>query len=314
VKSKRIAIVGAGATGLFYGARLALAGHQVALLVRGGLDEIRARGVSVREPGTAWNVPPERFLATNNPREIGAVDLVLVTLKTTGNATLRDNLPPLLGPETPVVTLQNGLGNEAFIAQITGPERVLGGLCFIAVTRASAAELAGFSVPGNITLGEWRGADLTRADAIARLLSDAGVPSRATPRLAEARWKKLVWNIPFNGLSVAAGGVTTDVICETPSLAAEARALMREVVASAAACGIEIPEAFCDAQWRVTTTMGAYKPSSLVDFLAGRELELEAIWGEPLRLAKTAGAQTPLLEKLYETLKKLPTAPTPSVS
>jgi len=131
------------------------------------------------------------------------------------------------------------------------------------------------------------------------------VVTRVVDDLNEARWRKLVWNIPFNGLAIAAGGIATNRLCAIPRLAEEVRALMHEVQFAAGRLGFVIPEKFLRQQFDVTPPMGAYHPSSLVDFLAGREVEVEAIWGEPLRRAQAAGAKVPRLERLYASLKKL---------
>jgi 2-dehydropantoate 2-reductase len=114
-----------------------------------------------------------------------------------------------------------------------------------------------------------------------------------------------MWNVPFNGLAVARGGITTDRLLADPAMAAEVRPLMDEIAAAARHFGYEVPEPFIRSQIEVTPTMGAYAPSSLVDFLAGREVEVEAIWGEPLRRAQTAGLAMPRLAALYAELKRL---------
>lgn len=301
---RRVAIVGAGAIGMYYGARLALAGCEVSFLMRSDLAAVRARGeIVLEEKSGTSRLAPARVFGT--PEEIGPVDLVLIALKTTGNAALARLLPPLLGPATAVVTLQNGLGNEEAVAAIAGAERVLGGLCFIAVTREAPGVLRGFHTPGTVTLGEYGRVAGERARAIAELLGRAGVRCLAVDDLNAARWRKLIWNVPFNGLTIAAGGVATDRICASPALMAEVRALMAEVTAAAAALGITIPESFTRGQIEVTPPMGAYRPSSLVDFLAGREVEVEAIWGEALRRAAAAGVETPRLRLLYALLKSL---------
>jgi 2-dehydropantoate 2-reductase len=299
-KNPSIAIVGAGALGSYYGARLALAGSDVRFLMRGDLAAVRERGLTLRERDGTRRL--ERVNVFAAAEEIGPVDIVLVTLKTTNNAALPRLLPPLLGPGTMVVTLQNGLGSEEFIAGIVGAERVLGGLCFIAVTRERPGELVGYHTPGAITLGEFGRPVAHRTEVLAKLFNEAGVTGRAVGNLAEARWKKLVWNIPFNGLAIAAGGITTDKILADAGLAREVRALMEEIADTAHHFGYEISPEFIQSQIDLTPPMGAYKPSSLVDFLAGREVEVEAIWGEPLRRAQAAGVAMPRLADLYARL------------
>jgi 2-dehydropantoate 2-reductase len=301
--SPSIAIVGAGAIGCYYGARLALVGNDVRFLMRSDLEHVRAHGLTLRERDGTRRL--ERVAAFGTTAEIGPVDLVLVTLKTTANGALATLLPPLLHRDTVVVTLQNGLGNEELLAALVGAERVLGGLCFIAVTREAPGELVGYHTPASITLGEFGRPAAERTHAIAGLFKTIGVKCTAVDQLAEARWRKLIWNIPFNGLSIAAGGITTDRILADPALAREVRALMDEVANAARRFGFVIPEEFIQKQIDVTPPMGPYKPSSLVDFLAGREVEVEAIWGEPLRRAQAAGLTMPRLEALYARLREV---------
>lgn len=298
-----IAIVGAGAIGCYYGARLALAGSDVKFLMRRDRDHVREHGLTLRERDGTRRL--ERVQVHADAHSIGPVDLVVVTLKTTANSLLAEVLPPLLGPRTAVLTLQNGLGSEELIAGIAGGERVLGGLCFIAVTREGAGELVGYHTPGLITLGEHGRPPGERAEAIAALLRGAGVRVRVARRLEEARWQKLIWNVPFNGLAIAAGGIPTDRILATPEHAARVRPLMDELAEAGRRFGFEISPEFIQGQIDVTPPMGAYKPSSLVDYLAGREVEVEAIWGEPLRRARAAGIEMPRLAALYEELKRL---------
>lgn len=298
-----IAIVGAGAIGCYYGARLALAGADVRFLMRSELAHVRAHGLTLREKDGPRHLANVAVFVT--AEEIGPVDLVVVALKTTANGALASLLPPLLGPRTVVLTLQNGLGNEEHIASLAGAERVLGGLCFIAVTRAAPGELACYHTPGAMTLGEFGRPATDRVRAAAALFAAAGVKTRVVDNLTEARWQKLIWNVPFNGLAIAGGGITTDKILATPALAAQVRPLMDEVAMAARHFGCAVPEDFIQSQIDVTPGMGPYQPSSLVDFLARRAVEVEAIWGEPLRRAQAAGVAMPRLAALYAELKRL---------
>ncbi len=303
-ENPRIAIVGAGAIGTFYGARLALAGADVHFFARSGLDAMRARGVVVQEGGAVLTLPPDRTAVYASTGEIGPVDVAIVTLKTTANGRLAVLIPPLLGPRTVILTLQNGLGSDELLASLFGAGRVVGGLTFVAAVREAPGEIRIFT-PGYVTLGEFRGPASERVRRLVALFQRAGVKCEAVDDLAEARWRKLVWNVPFSGLTIAAGGVPTDRILASPELEREARALIDEVVGAAARFGYVIPGDFVAQQIEHTRRMGAYQPSSLIDFLAGRAVEVEAIWGEPLRRARAAGAVMPHLEQLHARLKQL---------
>jgi 2-dehydropantoate 2-reductase len=295
-----VGIVGSGAIGIYFGARLGSAGAHVRFLMRADLAAVKARGsVILREKGGDHELRPA--LAFGSPGEVGKIDLAIVALKTTSSADTAGLVGPLLGPRTLILTLQNGLGADEFLAGLFGADRVAGGLVFMACMRTGPGEVRGFSPPV-ISVGRFAGPPGGRILELAGQLRASGMAITVVENLLEARWRKLVWNIPFNGLSVAEG-LTTDRICADPALAEEARALMREIRLAARAFGFEIPDEFLKAQFDATPPMGPYQPSSLVDFLAGREVEVEAIWGEPLRRARAAGVDMPRLAALYARLR-----------
>jgi 2-dehydropantoate 2-reductase len=296
----RIGIVGSGAIGAYYGARMALSGADVRFLMRGDLAAVLARGsIVIREGSGTAELRP--VAAYGNPAEIGPVDLVVVALKTTSGGELRGLVEPLLGPATAILTLQNGLGADEFLAALFGAGRIAGGLVFMAITRTGPGEVRCYH-PGSVSIGEFGRPPWRRTHDMAALLKTAGMRVQIVDNLLEARWRKLVWNIPFNGLSITEGGISTDRICADPRLADEALALMREVQSAASRFGFGISDAFLRKQFDVTPPMGPYQPSSLVDYLAGREVEVESIWGEPLRRARAAGVEMPRLADLYARL------------
>lgn len=293
-----IAIVGAGALGIYYGGRIARSGRDVRFLVRGDLAHLREHGVALSYAGERHTVRPVR--AEGAPEAIGPVDLVVVAVKATANGELARLLPPLLGPATAVVNLQNGLGVDEAVAAVAGAERTLGSLCFVGVNRVAPGEVV-CSEEGYVEIGEFGRAAGERTRAVAEVFAAAGVKARVRDSLLAARWRKLVWNVPFNGLSVALGGVTSDETLRDPAGEARVRALMREVRAIARAEGVEIEDAFLENQIERTKTM-RYKPSTMLDWLAGKPLELDPIWGEPLRRARRLGVPAPELERLHAEL------------
>lgn len=292
---KSVAIVGSGAIGLYYGGRLAQAGENVKFLLRSDYDEISANGLKVRSSDGDFELP--KVQAFRSPEEIGPVDLVIVCWKATANANLVDVLPPLLHSATEVLTLQNGLGNCEAIAEIVGPGRVLGGLCFVCINRLSPG-LVEHTAGGKIVVGEYGGGTGERAVEISRRFKAAGIPCSATESLARAQWEKLIWNVPFNGLAVAEGGVTTDVLLASRATESRIRTIMGEVVSAANAQGLGVEESHIEWNIERTRPMGPYKPSTMIDFVEGRELELGPIWEEPIRRAKAAGISVPEMEKL----------------
>ena len=297
----RIAIVGAGAIGLYYGGKLAHFGRDVHFLLRTDYEAVRKRGLRILSK--TENIHIARVNTARSTEEIGPCDLVIVAVKTTSNSDLPPLVAPLLGKQTMILTLQNGLGNEEFLAQNFGAERILGGICFICLKRTEPGVIERFDA-GRLTIGEFHGHPRPRLHDIAWEFKRCGIVCRVAADLALERWRKLVWNIPFNGISVIAG-VDTAAILADDSLRRLALELMDETIAIANACGHNLPTAIALEQIKQTRTMGDFKPSTLIDYLAGRPLEIEPIWGEPLRRGQAKGIEAPQLTKLYGELTAL---------
>jgi 2-dehydropantoate 2-reductase len=287
---------------MYYGAKLAQSGVPVTFLARRDLAHLQKHGVQIRCPYGDFHLQPVR--AFGSSEEIGPVDLVLVCLKTTANADLKKLIPLLLSPNTVVCTLQNGLGNEEFLATIAGKERVLGGVCHVCVSRPEPGVARNLACT-DIKFSDLSGGDTPRARSLAKIFSAAGVGCTVAPSIGSARWYKLVWNVPFNGLGIAGGpgGRNTHQVLEDPSLLQEAKDLMAEVLAASARLGYPQDPNLIEKEISRTRTMGHYKSSSQLDWEAGKPVELESIWGEALRQGTTAGVAMPHLQKLYDKLK-----------
>ena len=295
----KIAIVGSGAVGCYYGGMLTHAGHDVHFLMRADLDAVRRDGLVIFSKGTEVRLPQVQCAGTTD--EIGPADMVLIALKATANRELERLLPPLIGGGTALLTLQNGLGNEDFLAERWGAERVMGGLCFVCINRTAPGVIRHLD-HGSISIGEFRRPVSGRARAMADAFGAVEVEANAVDDLEDERWRKLLWNIPFNGLSIAAGATVADVLADA-GLRALARSLMGEVLDAARRLGHGIPDAFADWQLERSDSMGSYRPSSMIDYELGRPVEAEAIWGEPLRQGLAAGAKMPKLEALHAVIR-----------
>ena len=314
----RIAVVGAGALGGYYGARLCRAGAEVHLLLRTDYDAVRERGLRIKSPDGDFTVFPH---AHCGPDTIGICDLVLVSLKTTANDQYQELLDPLINSSTAILCLQNGLGNCEQLAALFGKERVLAGLCFVCLNRAEpgVVQHQGF---GKIVLGEFNQVAQPRTREIAEIFKQSGVSCEVVDELDEGLWEKLVWNIPFNGLGVAASAGpnalesgkipevlghawTTDRLLADTGWEERIRELMREIINIAAAKNIGLKPELADRMINNTRSMGAYRPSTVIDFEQGRPFELESMFLEPLRQARAASVSVPRLEALCIVLKKL---------
>jgi 2-dehydropantoate 2-reductase len=297
--SPRFAIVGSGAVGCYYGGRLALGGSDVRFLMRRDLDHVRRHGLTVTSCLGDFTLP--RVAAFGSTAEMGAADLVIITLKATANGALDALLPPLLHDGTLLLTLQNGMGNEEYLADRWGADRVLGGVCFTCINRTAPGVIE-HTAQGQIALGPHTPQGAAAAAEVSALFNRCGIECALAQSIPAVRWKKLVWNIPFNGLAVLTG-LTTDRILADPPLHALACALMREVIGISCSLGHPLPVSFVEYQVQATQTMAAYRPSSMIDFQEGREVEVEAIWGEPCRRAQAAGLDAGRLEALYHLIR-----------
>ncbi|MQA00075.1 MAG: 2-dehydropantoate 2-reductase [Dehalococcoidia bacterium] len=304
----RVAIIGAGAVGCYYGARLAEAGHEVHFVLRREYDAVAARGLHVHSKDGDFHLA--RPLIARSAAEVGPVDWVLCALKATALEEARELLAPCVGSGTRVLALMNGLGVEERFADWFGPARIFGGLAFTCINRGEPGHVHHLDY-GAVTLGHLED-DAAELDAAGALWTGARVETSTAPSLLAARWQKLCWNIPFNGLAVTAGGITTDVILASPALRAATEATMREVVAAGnadlGARGQQArldPDSVVAAMMSATDAMAAYSPSTMIDFVEGQPMEVEAIFGEPLRRAQALGVPVPHIALLTAQMRAL---------
>lgn len=299
----KIGLVGPGAVGGYYGAMLALSGEEVNFLFRSTYDVVKEKGLwLVHHAEGGRREPVEGVHVHSSSDSIGVCDWVIVATKATANHALNDLISPLVGDHTRLLTLQNGMGNVENLSHSFGQDRtILAGLCFTCINR-TAPNIIESLLPGYVQFGEFGQPLSDEGRIMVQSFCSAGVRVRESESLDEALWRKLCWNVPFNGIAIAGGGITTDVILADPVLRIRARNLMLEIQAGARACGIFIEDSFLDRQFELTEPMGSYKPSSLIDFLAGKPVEIDAIWLEALRRGEAKGVEMPELRKLGEEL------------
>ncbi len=300
----KIAVVGTGAVGGYYGALLQRAGFQLHFLLHHDVEHVRSHGLSIESRDGNFVLPCVN--AYGEARMMPRCDLAIVALKTTANHLLPSILPHILKPGGVVLTLQNGLGSEQTVGATIGHDRVVGGLCFLCANKTGPGAIRHLDY-GLVTLGDYRAdgrpAGITpRLRSIGGILQEAGIPTRLVEDLPLARWKKLLWNIPFNGLSVAHDALT-DVLVADPTLRALCRELMEETAAAAAACARPIESAFLEKMMSDTERMKPYATSMKLDYDRGLPMEIDSIYGAPLLAAKAAGVAMPETEKLYRTLQ-----------
>lgn len=297
----KIGIAGSGAIGCFYGGMLARNKENVHFLARSDYDVLQKEGLRIKSEHESFVINPCQV--HNNTKSMGTCDVVIIALKTTANDVIPQLLAPIVDESTIIVTMQNGLGNVEFLARHFPLNPIIGCLCFICSNRIAPGNIE-VTHSGHIALGEYTFSAQEKAIAIKNMLAAAGIQAKYES-LEEALWKKLCWNIPFNGLAIAGGGITTDKILSSETLTEYAGKLMKEVQAAANAYDIIIPDSFLELQITRTIPMGPYKPSSMIDFIHKQPVEVESIWGEPLRRGMSKNIAMPHLESLYWLLKYL---------
>lgn len=304
--NRSYAILGTGALGGYYGACLQRAGLDVHFLLHSDYEHVYQHGLVIESPNGDLTLP--QVNAYGDVRKMPSCDVVVVALKTTQNLLLPEMLPTVVKDDGVVLVLQNGLGIEEEVAQIVGSQRVMGGLCFLCSNKVGPGHIRHLDY-GQITLGEYApeyqpGGITKRMRQIADDFERAGIPIQLDEDLLLARWKKLVWNIPYNGLSVVLNARTDELMADkyTRSLVEQ---LMGEVVAAAAATGRIIPDRFIQTMLDYTEKMTPYRTSMKLDYDEGRQMELETMFGNPLRAATARGANLPLISMLYRQLKFL---------
>ncbi len=298
----RYAVVGSGAVGGFYGIRLAAAGADVQFLVRRGAAVVRDRGLTLTSPEGTLHLPSVRVAGSWDQLE--PVDVLLVAVKATANPDVLANLAGrtgLVAPGGAVLLVQNGIGVEGSYAATGLP--VLGGLAFLCSQRRDPAHIAhldfGALTIGAHTTGEAPGGITPLMEAIAADLAAARTEAHLDPDLVRARWRKLMWNVPFNPLSVILDA-TTDLLMADPDTVALVTRVMQEVAAAAAAEGRELPGTLIADLLAATAAMTPYATSMKLDADAGRPLEVDVMLAEPLRRAARTGVPMPTVAALHD--------------
>lgn len=299
----RYAILGTGALGGLYGSLLARAGQEVHFLARSDFEHIRDSGLKIDSPWGNFTLPSVNVY--REATDIPPVDVAIVAWKATQNDQLAQVLPEVCSDETLVLVLQNGYDIERSAVDALGAEtQVLGGCCFLCSNKTGPGEIQHLDY-GKIAFGEYapslRGKVTERMQRIAAEFTEAGVPMQPSENLMQTRWQKLMWNIPFNGLSVVLQADTKQLTTH-PSARHLVQSLMNEVRQSAAACGFEIADGFAEKLMRDTERMVPYDSSMALDYRYRRPIEVEAIFGNPLRAAEENGYHPAAVTTLYRQL------------
>ena len=283
----KIGVIGTGAVGGFYGGMLAKAGNDVHFLLNSDYEYVRENGLTI-DSNIFGKIALSKVNAYSDPKDMPVCDVVMVCLKTLQNKKLLPSLlPPLLKKETIVVMVQNGFGVEAELAALMPGVSIAGALAFIASNKTGKGYIRHIG-QGHIDIGSYNVENLPLLAAFVDILNSAGVKTRYFDDLMLIRWKKLVWNIAFNGTTVVMNA-TTDRLLKCPQTRQLVKDLMLEVIRAANACGKQLNERLAEDQILLTDTFPPYKPSMMLDYENRRPMEIEYIYDNPVKEAAKYG-------------------------
>jgi len=297
----RVLVVGTGAVGGYFGARLAAAGEEVAFIARGShLEAMRKEGLKVKSIQGDLHI---RARFTSDLEEVGPVDLVLFCVKSYDTEDAAAKLTPLIGAQTAILSLQNGIDNPDKIAARWGQARTLAAVVYLGAVVAGPGRLE-HRAGGRIVLGDLSGQTDGTAKRVEQLLSGAQIPCAVSGEIRKAMWTKLVWNAPFCALSCLARANVKEIL-ESDSLRKLAADCMEEVREAARSTGIELAASIIDETFAFSKTLGDFKPSMLQDLEARKPLEYDAFNGIVVRLLTKAGQPAPINQSFYALLQHL---------
>ena len=295
----KYAIIGTGAIGGFYGARLDKAGFEVHFLLHTDYQYVVDHGLTIDSCDGNFTLPsPKVYDSTSNMPQC---DVVIVALKTTQNHLLPSLLPPLLKPDTIILLIQNGIGVEADVQQLFPSQPIAAGMAFICSAKAGPGHI-NHQFYGNINIGNYSCHNPQRYNQMLADFRAAGIGA-ADVEYLEARWKKAVWNMPFNGMTVALNTTTNRLLsCESTHRLIYDQ--MLEVIGAAQALGVKnLDTRFADKMIANTIKMPPYSPSMKLDFDFHRPMEINYLYTRPIAEARAAGFAMPKLEMLEAELQ-----------
>ena len=304
----RYGIIGTGAIGGYYGAKLAHAGQEVHFLLHSDYEYVKQHGLQVDSCDGSFHL--DDVNAYRQTKDMPACDVVLVGLKSVNNDKLPALLPPLLHDKaakvkTLVVLIQNGIGVEEDVQKMFPDVQLAAGLAFICSAKTEPGVVS-HQCYGSINLANYSCRDEALMQAVVDEFREAGIETGLV-EYHEARWKKAVWNMPFNGMTVALH-TQTDLLLKNASTRQLIREQMMEVVGAAQHLGVKnVDEAFVDKMIETTDAMTPYSPSMRLDYDFHRPMEIYYLYTRPLEMAREAGYRMPKLEMLEAELRFLET-------
>ena len=297
----RIAIMGSGGVGGYFGGRLAYAGEDVTFIARGAhLEAIRKNGLQVNSVAGDFHIRPK---ATHDPAAVGQVDLILFCVKAYDTEAAASQIRPMVGPQTTVLCLLNGVDNEETLGAILGEDHVLAGVVHILSTISAPGVISQTAGPRTLKLGERDGRISARAERIFNVLKGAGIQAELSAQILVDLWEKFVFICAQGGVT-ALGRLSVGEILGCPETAAFYRGVMEEVAAIGRTRGVPLPADTVDRALAFARALQPGMRSSLAyDLSQGNRLEVESLSGSVVRSGRELGVPTPCNYAIYACLK-----------
>ena len=297
----KILNISSGAVGAYFCGRLAQNGAEVAVTVRSDRELIASKGFDIHSIAGDFIFKPARVLSSADEYTDQA-DYIFVTSKVLPAADTVKMLGKAVKPNSVIVLLQNGIGIEEEAAQAFPENEILSAIAYIGVTRTAPGVL-NHEGAGKLIIGKFGGGASESCRRLCDMFNRAQVQADYTDDIAFYRWKKLLWNVPYNAMSVLGGGLLTNEMTDSGEVEALSSELMQEVIATGRSCGVNLPDSMVQENIEYTRNFPPYKTSMLVDCENLRPLEVEAIVGNVVKLARKNNIPVPHLTTLYALLQ-----------
>ncbi len=297
---RNILVVGTGAVGSFYGGSLSKAGASVSVLSRSDFSVVKEKGIGIKSVTGDFHFSPRQVVRSAS--EYGDTpDYILVATKALPGIDVRELIKDAVKPETSIILLQNGIGIDRAVADSFPDNELIGALAFICAERPEYGRIEHTDF-GSIIIGRYPEGSSPKIEELNRMFNESGIKCTIDEKITGSRWRKLVWNAPFNPISVLGGGLDTREMAESPEAMDLSRMVMGEIIGLARLEGYPLPDRIIENTIESTKKMVPFKTSMLQDFENRRPLESEAILGNALRIGMKHNHTMPCTRSLYQVL------------
>lgn len=293
----KVLVIGTGAVGSFYGAALQKGGASVSVVARSDYNHVRDHGIQIKSATMAWHFIPDHVFSSFDEVSF-TPDYILIATKVLPETSLKKMIGPSVSNTSSLVLLQNGIRIENPVREDFPNNEIISGLAFICVTRTSPGIIEHADY-GKLVLGPWPQGNSKKAEKLAEIFTAGGVETTVSDDTIRSRWEKLVWNAPFNPMSVLAGGASTAEMLGNENSLRAIKDVMKEVIALSYADGHPVDPDLAEKMIAFTEVMIPYKTSMLKDYEAKRPMEVEAILGNAVRFGQSQKVPIPHLTTLY---------------